>query len=73
MCIDIVDIWFGIANELSAHHTIVVGYFCFMVLFKQNIITSTPEQPGGFVKLNLIWIFAGRTSMLGKKFSRQHF
>ena len=41
MCIHIVEIWFGIANgqtlsiltELSAHHTIVAGYYHFMVFF----------------------------------------
>ena len=41
MCIDIVDIWFEIAmgklrqllTELSAHHTIMAGYYRFMFLF----------------------------------------
>ena len=39
MCIDIVEIWFGIANwqissisELSARHTIVAGYYRFTFL-----------------------------------------
>ena len=41
MCIDIMEIWFGIANghissflaELSAHYTIVVEYCSFTFLF----------------------------------------
>ena len=36
MCIDIVEIWFGIANGqilISVRHTTVAGYYHFMVLF----------------------------------------
>ena len=41
MCIDIVKIWFGIANgqisqlltQLSAHHKIMAGYYSFTFLF----------------------------------------
>ena len=36
MCTNIVESWFVIVQlltELMAHHTMVVGYYCFMFLF----------------------------------------
>ena len=33
-CIDIKEIWFWIANELSAHDMIMVGYYHFTVSFQ---------------------------------------
>ena len=43
LCLDIVEIWLGIANgqiliELSAHYMIVVGYYDFTFIFAVGIV-----------------------------------
>ena len=54
MCIDIVEIWFGIANgqitstlaELSAHYTIMAGYyrFTFIIIIIINPVDKLSFQ-----------------------------